>query len=229
MSRPRDFLGPYRLVRLIRVGHTCRGLGGGQDRRHDALRPEGAAAATCARTEEEIAALKNEFECGKIAQAPEHHPHLRLQHRRRSDLRRDGALRAQEPEALAARAGRRRVAHLALKIIEQGAEALFYMHSEGWVHRDVKPDNFLVSDEGDVKLIDFAISQRAEERPVGHVLVRQESVQGTRSYMSPEQIRNQNLDAAGRPLQLRLRAVRVALRQAAVHRHRLPTSCSTST
>ena len=35
-----------------------------------------------------------------------------------------------------------------LKIIEQSAVALFYMHSEGWIHCDVKPDNFLVSDEG---------------------------------------------------------------------------------
>ena len=40
MSRPRDFLGPYRLVRLIRVGNYDGGLGSHQDGRSHALCPE---------------------------------------------------------------------------------------------------------------------------------------------------------------------------------------------
>src|SRR4029078_11422280 len=87
-----------------------------------------------------------------------------------------------------------RVAHLALKIIEQSAEALFYFNNEGWVHRDVKPDNFLVSDECFVKLIDFAISTRQKSGLSAMFSFGKKAVQGTRSYMSPEQIRNQNLD-----------------------------------
>jgi serine/threonine protein kinase len=88
-----------------------------------------------------------------------------------------------------------KVAPLSLKIIEQGAEGLFYLHEQGWVHRDVKPDNFLVSDEGIVKLIDFAISVRQKSGLSAMFSFGKKAVQGTRSYMSPEQIRNQNLDA----------------------------------
>jgi serine/threonine protein kinase len=93
------------------------------------------------------------------------------------------------------RNGPQTVAHLTLKIIEQAAEALFYFNSEGWIHRDVKPDNFLVSPEGEVKLIDFAISTKQKSGIASMFGFGKKAVQGTRSYMSPEQIRNQNLEA----------------------------------
>ena len=80
------------------------------------------------------------------------------------------------------------------KIIEQGAEALVYFHSEGWIHRDVKPDNFLLSDDGDVKLIDFAISHKKKSGFAALFCGIGKKMQGTRSYMSPEQIRSKNLD-----------------------------------
>lgn len=79
-------------------------------------------------------------------------------------------------------------------ILKQGATALAFMNAKGWVHRDVKPDNFLVNALGDVRLIDFAIS---EQIPTGLArwFRRKAKPQGTRSYMSPEQIRGQLLDA----------------------------------
>jgi serine/threonine protein kinase len=79
-------------------------------------------------------------------------------------------------------------------ILKQGATALAFMNAKGWVHRDVKPDNFLVNALGDVRLIDFAIS---EQIPTGLArwFRRKSKPQGTRSYMSPEQIRGQLLDA----------------------------------
>ena len=62
------------------------------------------------------------------------------------------------------------------------------------MHRDIKPDNFLVNDEGDVKLIDFALAQRIRTG-LSKLFGGRTKVQGTRSYMAPEQIRGKALDA----------------------------------
>jgi len=193
VTRPRDFMGPYRLVRLIRVGHTCQVWEAAKTddtTRYvlKVLRPD------LRKNKEELAALKNEYECGKNLKHPNiiriydfnvegEAPYVVMEHFEHPNLK------------LWLRNGPQAVAHLALKIIEQSAEALFYFHSEGWVHRDVKPDNFLVSDEGVVKLIDFAISTRQKSGIAALFSFGKKAVQGTRSYMSPEQIRNQNLDA----------------------------------
>jgi len=76
----------------------------------------------------------------------------------------------------------------AQQIIEQSCEALGYLHALNWVHRDVKPDNFLVDDTGDVKLIDFSLARKVS--PVWlQWLPAGSSIEGTQSYISPEQIR----------------------------------------
>jgi serine/threonine protein kinase len=81
-------------------------------------------------------------------------------------------------------------------IVEQTATALAYMHSKGWVHRDVKPDNILINASADVRLIDFALAQRLVVRKKGRFALRKRGkAMGTRSYMSPEQIRGEGLDA----------------------------------
>jgi serine/threonine protein kinase len=83
------------------------------------------------------------------------------------------------------------------EIVEQTATALAFMHSKGWVHRDVKPDHILVNAGADVRLIDFALAQPIAKRKKG-ALGRQKKggkAMGTRSYMSPEQIRGEALDA----------------------------------
>jgi serine/threonine-protein kinase len=79
------------------------------------------------------------------------------------------------------------------KIFKQAATGLAYMNASGWVHRDVKPANILSNGLGDVRIIDFAIAYRP---PTGlaKLLRRKGKAQGTRSYMSPEQIRGQILD-----------------------------------
>jgi serine/threonine protein kinase len=80
-------------------------------------------------------------------------------------------------------------------IFKQAATALAYMHASGWVHRDIKPDNILVNSAGELRIIDFAIAQRIEKPSFLSSLFRRKGpVQGTRSYMSPEQIRGQPLD-----------------------------------
>ena len=192
MSRPRDFLGPYRLVRLIRVGHTCQVWEAAKTddtTRYvlKVLRPD------LRKNREEVAALRTEYECGKSLK---HKNIIRIY-----DFNTEGEATYVVMEyfeypnlKLWLRNGPKDVEYLALKFIEQSAEALFYFHSEGWVHRDVKPDNFLLSPEGVVKLIDFAISTKQRGGLSAMFSFGKKAVQGTRSYMSPEQIRNQNLD-----------------------------------
>jgi hypothetical protein len=83
------------------------------------------------------------------------------------------------------------------EIVEQAATALAFMHSKGWVHRDVKPDHILVNAGADVRLIDFALAQPIAKRKKGALggQKRGAKAAGTRSYMSPEQIRGEALDA----------------------------------
>jgi len=90
-------------------------------------------------------------------------------------------------------AGLESYGYLVPKMALQATEALAYFSSQGWVHRDVKPDNFLVSDDGDVKLIDFALAKPIK-RGLAKLFTVRSKVQGTRSYMSPEQIRGLALD-----------------------------------
>ncbi len=86
-----------------------------------------------------------------------------------------------------------KMAHLLPKIINQAGEGLGHLNRMGWVHRDVKPDNFLVADDGQVKLIDLALAIRIR-RGLIRLLAPRPKVQGTRSYMAPEQIRGGALD-----------------------------------
>jgi serine/threonine protein kinase len=80
-------------------------------------------------------------------------------------------------------------------ILKQAATGFAYMNASGWVHRDVKPDNVLVNSAGEVRIIDFALAQRIENPGfLGKLFRRKPSVAGTRSYMSPEQIRGEPLD-----------------------------------
>lgn len=80
-------------------------------------------------------------------------------------------------------------------IIEQAALGIEHLHSHGWIHCDLKPDNLLVNSKCKVKLIDFAIGQKVKKgfsRLLGGG--NRGKIAGTRSYMSPEQIRSEPLD-----------------------------------
>ena len=81
----------------------------------------------------------------------------------------------------------------ARKIFKGTATGLAYMNATGYVHRDVKPDNILVNSIGDTKIIDFAITKKV---PTGFAkwFYRRGKPQGTPSFMSPEQIRDEMLD-----------------------------------
>jgi serine/threonine protein kinase len=72
----------------------------------------------------------------------------------------------------------------ALEIILQVAYALLHLHSHGVVHRDLKPENILITEEGEIKVIDFGIAQLHEEKAKRVDAAR---FLGTPNYMSPEQ------------------------------------------
>lgn len=73
----------------------------------------------------------------------------------------------------------------ALAILFGAASGLAEAHARGIVHRDIKPDNLLVSTEGRVKVADLGL---AKAQPgSGHSLSLQSAVMGTPQYMAPEQ------------------------------------------
>ena len=78
-----------------------------------------------------------------------------------------------------------------LRVIREIAAALNYAHSKGFVHRDVKPDNILMRDDGSAALTDFGIARATD---ASTSMTRTGTVIGTPHYMSPEQARGRTID-----------------------------------
>jgi eukaryotic-like serine/threonine-protein kinase len=83
-------------------------------------------------------------------------------------------------------------ARRATDIAVQVARALDHAHRNGLVHRDVKPGNILLSEDGRVLVTDFGIAKAASE---GADLTEVGQVVGTAKYLSPEQVRGESVDA----------------------------------
>ena len=79
-----------------------------------------------------------------------------------------------------------------LDMLEQTGRALQAAHSQGLVHRDVKPGNILITPTGQVKITDFGIAKAVDSAPVTQTGM----VMGTAQYISPEQATGDEATAA---------------------------------
>jgi Protein kinase domain/PEGA domain len=92
----------------------------------------------------------------------------------------DGLLRSGESLPLAEK----------LDVVSQVCRGLDYAHERGIVHRDVKPSNVRLLDDGTAKIMDFGIAKRG----TGDHITKTGMMVGTVHYMSPEQVRGRALD-----------------------------------
>jgi len=91
----------------------------------------------------------------------------------------------------------------ALRIARDIARGLAKAHERAVVHRDLKPDNVMITEEGEVKILDFGLARLDEPADVGEAqdvtaaaMTMPGQIMGTPGYMSPEQ-------AAGKPTDAR--------------------------
>ena len=83
-----------------------------------------------------------------------------------------------------------------IDVAVQIADGLAAAHAEGILHRDLKPDNILITREGRVKVLDFGLAKSFTSRPANDVtltigITDPGTVVGTVNYMSPEQARGE--------------------------------------
>jgi serine/threonine protein phosphatase PrpC len=80
----------------------------------------------------------------------------------------------------------------ALRIVSRLCDAIDYMHRHGVVHRDLKPQNVMLSNDGSLRIMDFGIAKAAASRRI--TFGGFSPTLGTPDYMAPEQVKGQRGD-----------------------------------
>ena len=80
----------------------------------------------------------------------------------------------------------------AVKIASRICEALDYMHKHGVIHRDMKPQNIMLCNDGSIRIMDFGIARAQSARRL--TFVGFTPTMGTPDYMAPEQVRGSRGD-----------------------------------
>ena len=101
----------------------------------------------------------------------------------------------------------------AAEILRQTLLALGHAHHEGFVHRDMKPENLLVTQDGIVKVADFGLARAYADGRV----TQAGAVTGTVQYLAPEQIRGEPADPRSDLYSLGIVAYELLDRAAPVH------------
>ena len=193
MSIGKDFIGPYRMLRLIRSGTTTQvweAVRAGEKERV-AIK---VLLSGFRKDKYEIDQLKHEARVGAEVEHPnvikiyeyfedQGYPLLAMQLYNARNLKIE---MRENKEVLAENMG---------IVIRDAAKGLAHLHERGWIHCDIKPDNYLADEQANVKLIDFSIAIKSKKKGMlGLFSNKTKTIQGTRSYLSPEQIRRQHLD-----------------------------------
>jgi serine/threonine-protein kinase len=190
-----ELIDDYELINCIATGNATqiwevRPQGNAQSQAMKILLPEAFKEA------EQKKALKHEANVGKLLEHPNiirildfkmnrKHGYFVMEYFRGGNLK--SLIRSDRPFVQAK----------AKKIIECLSQALAFMHDKNWLHKDVKPDNVMVTKGGEVRLIDFSLASRPGNM-VAHALTKKANVviQGTRTYLAPELIRRELLTAS---------------------------------
>jgi serine/threonine-protein kinase len=81
----------------------------------------------------------------------------------------------------------------ALEIVAEICSALEFSHRHGIIHRDIKPGNVMLTQTGQIKVMDFGIARALANN--GSTMTQTSAVIGTAQYLSPEQARGESVDA----------------------------------